>query len=233
MNQPIIIAIDGYSSCGKSTIAKALAKRLNYVFVVTGAMYRAVCFYILRNEIDWQHSSEQEIENTLDNITITFEYNSDSQQSDTYLNGENVEEEIRGKAVSEVVSEISQIKSIRKRMVSLQQKVGVKKGLVMDGRDIGTQVFPNAELKIFMTADPKIRAQRRFSELKLKGKQLTIEEVEENLSTRDYNDTNRKENPLRKASDAIELDNTYLNQEEQLNWALRVLHEKNLVNSHF
>ena len=163
MNQPIIIAIDGYSSCGKSTVAKALAKRLNYVFVDTGAMYRAVSLYILRNKIDWQNSSEKEIEKVLDDITITFEFNPDSEQSDTYLNGENVEEEIRGKAVSEVVSEISQIKSIRKRMVSLQQKAGAKKGLVMDGRDIGTQVFPNAELKIFMTADPKIRAQRRFN----------------------------------------------------------------------
>ncbi len=226
MNQPIIIAIDGYSSCGKSTVAKALAKRLNYVFVDTGAMYRAVSLYILRNKIDWQNSSEKEIEKVLDNITITFEFNPDSEQSDTYLNGENVEEEIRGKAVSEVVSEISQIKSIRKRMVSLQQKAGAKKGLVMDGRDIGTQVFPNAELKIFMTADPKIRAQRRFNELKIKGKQLTIEEVEENLSTRDYNDTHRKENPLIKAPDAIELDNTYLNEEEQLNWVLKVLQEK-------
>ena len=226
MNQPIIIAIDGYSSCGKSTVAKALAKRLNYVFVDTGAMYRAVSLYILRNKIDWQNSSEKEIEKVLDDITITFEFNPDSEQSDTYLNGENVEEEIRGKAVSEVVSEISQIKSIRKRMVSLQQKAGAKKGLVMDGRDIGTQVFPNAELKIFMTADPKIRGQRRFNELKIKGKQLTIEEVEENLSTRDYNDTHRKENPLIKAPDAIELDNTYLNEEEQLNWVLKVLQEK-------
>jgi len=226
MNQPIIIAIDGYSSCGKSTVAKALAKRLNYVFVDTGAMYRAVSLYILRNKIDWQNSSEKEIEKVLDDITITFEFNPDSEQSDTYLNGENVEEEIRGKAVSEVVSEISQIKSIRKRMVSLQQKAGAKKGLVMDGRDIGTQVFPNAELKIFMTADPKIRAQRRFNELKIKGKQSPIEEVEENLSTRDYNDTHRKENPLIKAPDAIELDNTYLNEEEQLNWVLKVLQEK-------
>ncbi|MFT6167517.1 MAG: cytidylate kinase [Vicingaceae bacterium] len=228
MNQPIIIAIDGYSSCGKSTIAKALAKRLNYVFIDTGAMYRAVSLYILRNEIDWKGSSEQEIEKILDKITITFEYNAESQQSETYLNAENVEEEIRGKAVSEVVSEISQLKAIRKRMVSLQQKAGIKKGLVMDGRDIGTQVFPDAELKIFMTADPKIRAQRRFKELKSKGKPLTIEEIESNLTSRDYNDTHRKENPLRKADDAIELDNSYLDQEEQLNWVLKILQEKNL-----
>jgi cytidylate kinase len=228
MNHPIIIAIDGYSSCGKSTIAKALAKKLNYIFIDTGAMYRAVSLYILRNNLDWQNSTEQEIENILDKITITFEYNPSSQQSDTYLNGENVEEEIRGKEVSEVVSEISQLKAIRKRMVSLQQKAGIKKGLVMDGRDIGTQVFPNAELKIFMTADPQIRAQRRFDELKANGKELTMEEIQSNLTSRDHNDTHRKENPLRKASDAVELDNSYLDQEEQLNWVLKVLEEKKL-----
>ena len=233
MNHPIIIAIDGYSSCGKSTIAKALAKKLNYIFIDTGAMYRAVSLYILRNNLDWQNSTEQEIDNILDKITITFEYNPSSQQSDTYLNGENVEEEIRGKEVSEVVSEISQLKAIRKRMVSLQQKAGIKKGLVMDGRDIGTQVFPNAELKIFMTADPQIRAQRRFDELKANGKELTMEEIQSNLTSRDHNDTHRKENPLRKASDAVELDNSYLDQEEQLNWVLKVLEEKNLANSHF
>ena len=158
MTQPIIIAIDGYSSCGKSTIAKALAKRLNYVFVDTGAMYRAVSLYILRNKIDWQNSSDQEMESILNKITITFQPNSGTQNSDTLLNGENIEEEIRGKEVSEVVSQISQLRAIRKRMVSLQQKAGLKKGLVMDGRDIGTKVFPNAELKLFMTADPKIRA---------------------------------------------------------------------------
>tara|TARA_B110000046_G_scaffold108222_1_gene115553 strand:- start:3885 stop:4574 length:690 start_codon:yes stop_codon:yes gene_type:complete len=229
MNQPIIIAIDGYSSCGKSTIAKALAKRLNYVFIDTGAMYRAVSLYILRNDIDWKNSSVQEMEDIVDETTITFKYDSDSQKSNTYLNGENVEEEIRGKAVSEVVSEISQVKAIRKRMVSLQQKAGVIKGLVMDGRDIGTQVFPNAELKIFMTADPKIRAQRRFNELKANGKPLTLEEIESNLASRDYNDTHRKENPLRKAPDAIELDNSYLDQGEQLNWVLGVLQEKKLI----
>jgi cytidylate kinase len=227
MTQPIIIAIDGYSSCGKSTIAKALAKRLNYVFVDTGAMYRAVSLYILRNNIDWQNSSDQEMESILDKITITFQPNAGTQNSDTLLNGENIEEEIRGKEVSEVVSQISQLRAIRKRMVSLQQKAGLKKGLVMDGRDIGTKVFPNAELKLFMTADPKIRAQRRFNELKSKGKESSIEEIEENLKIRDYNDTHREEHPLKKASDAIELDNSYLDQEEQLNWVIRLLDEKN------
>ena len=227
MTQPIIIAIDGYSSCGKSTIAKALAKRLNYVFVDTGAMYRAVSMYILRNKIDWQNSSDQEMESILDKITITFQSNSETQNSDTLLNGENIEEEIRGKEVSEVVSQISQIRAIRKRMVSLQQKAGLKKGLVMDGRDIGTKVFPNAELKLFMTADPKIRAQRRFNELSSKGKESSIEEIEENLKIRDYNDTHREEHPLKKALDAIELDNSYLDQKEQLNWVIRLLSEKN------
>ena len=227
MTQPIIIAIDGYSSCGKSTIAKALAKRLNYVFVDTGAMYRAVSLYILRNKIDWQNSSDQEMESILDKITITFQSNSETQNSDTLLNGENIEEEIRGKEVSEVVSQISQIRAIRKRMVSLQQKAGLKKGLVMDGRDIGTKVFPNAELKLFMTADPKIRAQRRFNELSSKGKESSIEEIEENLKIRDYNDTHREEHPLKKALDAIELDNSYLDQKEQLNWVIRLLSEKN------
>lgn len=227
MTQPIIIAIDGYSSCGKSTIAKALAKRLNYVFVDTGAMYRAVSMYILRNKIDWQNSSDQEMESILDKITITFQSNSETQNSDALLNGENIEEEIRGKEVSEVVSQISQIRAIRKRMVSLQQKAGLKKGLVMDGRDIGTKVFPNAELKLFMTADPKIRAQRRFNELSSKGKESSIEEIEENLKIRDYNDTHREEHPLKKALDAIELDNSYLDQKEQLNWVIRLLSEKN------
>ena len=216
MNQPIIIAIDGYSSCGKSTIAKALAKRLNYVFIDTGAMYRAVSLYILRNEIDWKGSSEQEVENILDKITITFRYNPDSQQSDTYLNGENVEEEIRGKAVSEVVSEISQLKAIRKRMVSLQQKAGIKKGLVMDGRDIGTQVFPDAELKIFLTASPEVRAIRRYDELKSTGADVTIAEIKTNLLERDRIDSTREESPLIQTPDAWVLDNSRLSKKEQL-----------------
>lgn len=229
MSKPIIIAIDGYSSCGKSTLAKALAKKLNLAFVDTGAMYRAVSLYILRNNINWKNCSEEEIEEVLDQIQISFQYNPAKEFSDTLLNGENVEDEIRGKAVSEVVSEISQIKAIRKRMVDLQQKAGEEKNLVMDGRDIGTVVFPNAELKLFMTADPEIRVQRRYQELKLKGKELSLEEIRENLKNRDYNDTHREENPLRKAADAIELDNSYLNHEEQLNWVLSLLIEKNLI----
>ncbi|MBL4709656.1 MAG: (d)CMP kinase [Flavobacteriales bacterium] len=226
MTKPIIIAIDGYSSCGKSTIAKALAKRLNYAYVDTGAMYRAVSLYILRAQLDWKNLSEEELDQTLDQIHISFHFNEESQSSDTYLNGENIEEEIRGKQVSESVSEISQLKTIRKRMVSLQQEAGLNKKMVMDGRDIGTKVFPNAELKLFMTADPKIRAKRRYDELKANGKELNLEEIENNLEKRDYNDTHREENPLRKATDAIKLDNSYMNQEEQLSWVLQLVEDK-------
>ena len=229
MNKPITIAIDGYSSCGKSTLAKALANRLNFAFVDTGAMYRAVCLYFLRSKLDWKKLSTSEIEAVLDKIAITFEYNSLKNSSDTFLNGENVEEEIRGKEVSQAVSELSQLKAIRSRMVGLQQKVENRSGLIMDGRDIGTKVFPNAELKLFMTADPAIRVQGRFNELKRSGKQVSLEEVAENLKSRDYNDTHREENPLRKAADAIEIDNSYLNQEEQLQLVLRILTEKGLI----
>ncbi len=229
MNKPITIAIDGYSSCGKSTLAKALANRLNFAFVDTGAMYRAVCLYFLRSKLDWKKLSTSEIEAVLDKIAITFEYNSLKNSSDTFLNGENVEEEIRGKEVSQSVSELSQLKAIRSRMVGLQQKVENRSGLIMDGRDIGTKVFPNAELKLFMTADPAIRVQRRFNELKRSGKQVSLEEVSENLKSRDYNDTHREENPLRKAVDSIELDNSFLNQEEQLHLVLRILTEEGLI----
>ncbi len=229
MNEPIIIAIDGYSSCGKSTIAKALANRLNFAYVDTGAMYRAVSLYFLREKLNWEILSVKEIENTLDQIAITFVYNESKNSSETYLNGENVEDEIRGKKVSQAVSEVSQIKAIRSRMVGLQQSVDNRSGLIMDGRDIGTKVFPKAQLKLFMDADPKIRAQRRFNELKATGKEITLEEVEENLESRDYNDTNRKENPLRQAEDAIVLDNSNLDQEEQLIWVLKLLKEKGLI----
>lgn len=224
--QPIIIAIDGYSSCGKSTIAKALAKRLNYSYVDTGAMYRAVSLYILRLDLDWNELSEDQLEELLDKIHITFEFNAEMGISETYLNGENVEEEIRGKAVSTAVSEISQIKTIRRRMVQLQQKAGLSKKLVMDGRDIGTVVFPKAELKLFMTAQPEIRAQRRFDELKAKGKDVSLNEVMENLKLRDHNDTHRKENPLVKADDAIVIDNSFLSEEEQLNKVIQLVEER-------
>ena len=213
--KPIIIAIDGYSSCGKSTLAKALAKKLHYAYMDTGAMYRAVTLYILNNKIAVFELSESEINHLIDQINISFKSDEDG-NSITLLNGEEVEEEIRGKAVSDAVSEVAQIKVIRRRMVDLQQKAGAHKKIVMDGRDIGTKVFPNADFKIFMTADPKIRAQRRYDELKAKGQEVDFDEVFENLKMRDKNDTERKENPLVKAEDAFVLDNSHLNQEEQL-----------------
>jgi len=222
---PIIIAIDGYSSCGKSTIAKALAKRLGYVYMDTGAMYRAVSLYILRHNIPIEDLAPKEIKEILDQIDIQFVWIEDKGISETFLNGENVENEIRGKEVSEKVSEVAQIKTIRERMIELQRKAGLHKGLVMDGRDIGTKVFPDAELKIFMTADPDIRAERRFMELSAKGEEITLEEVEENIRLRDYNDTNRKENPLTQAEDAVILDNSKLDQEEQLLFVLDLIED--------
>ena len=222
---PIIIAIDGYSSCGKSTIAKALAKRLGYVYMDTGAMYRAVSLYILRHNIPIEDLTPKEIKEILDQIDIQFVWMEDKGISETFLNGENVENEIRGKEVSEKVSEVAQIKTIRERMIELQRKAGLHKGLVMDGRDIGTKVFPDAELKIFMTADPDIRAERRFMELSAKGEEITLEEVEENIRLRDYNDTNRKENPLTQAEDAVILDNSKLDQEEQLLFVLSLIED--------
>ena len=223
---PIIIAIDGYSSCGKSTLAKALAKRLGYIYMDTGAMYRAVSLYIIRHNIPINDLKPKEIKEVLNYIDIQFIWNEKEGQSETYLNGENVEQEIRGKEVSEKVSEVAQIKTIRERMVELQRKAGLHKGLVMDGRDIGTKVFPNAELKLFMTADPDIRAKRRFDELIAKGQDVSLDEVKNNIKLRDYNDTNRKENPLTKANDAVELDNSFLDQEEQLDFVLRILAER-------
>jgi len=225
-NEPIIIAIDGYSSCGKSTLAKALAKRLGYVYMDTGAMYRAVSLYIIRHNVPVNDLKPKEINEVLNYIDIQFIWNEQEAQSETYMNGENVESEIRGKEVSEMVSEIAQVKTIRERMVELQRKAGLHKGLVMDGRDIGTKVFPQAEIKLFMTADEDIRAQRRYDELIAKGADVTFEEVKDNLKLRDYNDTHRKENPLIKAEDAIELDNSFLDEEEQLNFVMKLISEK-------
>jgi cytidylate kinase len=221
--QPIIIAIDGYSSCGKSTIAKALAKKLNYSYMDTGAMYRAVTLYAIHHEIDVYELTEWEVDRMIDLIEITFAYNRDKEISETFLNGKNVENLIRGKEVSEKVSFVSQIPAIRKRMVDLQQKAGKEKGLVIDGRDIGTVVFPDAELKLFMTADAQIRAERRFQELKANGVEVELEEILNNLEERDYNDTHREENPLRQAEDAIVLDNSNMTQKEQLDWVLKLI----------
>jgi cytidylate kinase len=219
----IIIAIDGFSSCGKSTLAKQLAKKLNYVFVDSGAMYRAITLYFLRNHIDW--NSENAVHEALQNITLDFEYNDLKGTSDIFLNDENVESFIRDMLVSESVSEVSTIKEVREFAVDQQQQMGEKKGIVMDGRDIGTTVFPNAELKIFVTADVAVRVARRYQELFAKDANITLEEVQQNLEMRDYIDSNREVSPLRKADDAIVLDNSLLNREEQLQIALSWVQE--------
>jgi len=215
----IIIAIDGYSSCGKSTVAKALANKLHYVYVDSGAMYRAVTLYFLRNHIDINQG--EQVQDALEDIHIDF--HKEHGVTHVLLNGEDVSDEIRQMPVSENVSAVSAIKAVRTAMVAQQQRMGAHKNIVMDGRDIGTAVFPHAPLKIFMTADPKIRAERRFLELKNKGEKITLEDVFENIAHRDYLDTTRKESPLVRADDAIILDNTNLTEEEQLNFVLEKL----------
>lgn len=222
----ITIAIDGYSSCGKSTIAKALAARLGYSYVDTGAMYRAVTLYCLEHGIIKDGAfDENEIVRVLDDIHLTFRFNPSTNSSETFLNTKNVEKDIRSMTVSNSVSPVSQIHEVRVRMVALQRAMGKDKGVVMDGRDVGTNVFPDAELKIFMTADPYVRAQRRYDELAAKGVRTTIDEVRNNLAFRDHEDTHRKENPLLQASDAIVLDNTDLTREEQLDFVLKLVEE--------
>ncbi|MDY0906667.1 (d)CMP kinase [Pedobacter sp. CFBP9032] len=217
MKKNLVIAIDGYSSCGKSTLAKALAKKLGFIYVDSGAMYRAVTLYFLRNNIDI--SNDAAVIDALQHIELNF--HSRDYESHITLNGEEVSDEIRLMPVSQNVSEVSAHKIVRHEMVKQQQRMGKSKSIVMDGRDIGTTVFPNSPLKFFMTADPKIRAERRFKELESKGNNLTtLEEVFENLAHRDYADTTRKESPLVRADDAIILDNTNLTQEEQLNFAI-------------
>lgn len=218
MSKKIIITIDGWSSCGKSTLAKQLAKELGYVYVDSGAMYRAITLYFLRNHVDW--TDEKEVADALHNIIIDFQFNEKSQQSEIFLNGENVEYVIRDLVIAEKVSDVATIAAVREFAVAQQQKLGEKKGIVMDGRDIGTTVFPNAELKIFMNAEIGIRVERRFKELFEKNPNITMEEVKHNLEMRDYIDSHREVSPLRKADDAIELDNTNLTMQQQLNFAL-------------
>jgi cytidylate kinase len=215
----IIIAIDGYSSCGKSTLAKALAARLGYAYIDSGAMYRAVTLYFQHHHIPLD--DEAAIVEALENIHIEFHYNPVLQQNETWLNGEPVETAIRSLEVSNAVSPVSAIKSVRQAMAALQRKAGQNKGIVMDGRDIGTHVFPEAELKLFMTADPEVRAMRRYEELRAKGENHSLEAIRQNLSERDRIDTSRAENPLRQAADALVLDNSQLSQEQQLEWALQ------------
>lgn len=218
MEKKIVIALDGWSSCGKSTLAKQLAKQLGYVFVDSGAMYRAITLYFIRHEVDI--ANLQEVLSALNHITLAFVFNSERGASDIYLNGENVESFIRELAVAQKVSEVAAIKEVRHFAVMQQQKMGEKKGIVMDGRDIGTVVFPSAELKIFMTADTEVRAQRRYKELVEKDSAITIEEVKKNLESRDYIDSHREESPLRQAEDARVLDNTKLSPEQQFQLAL-------------
>jgi cytidylate kinase len=218
MSNKIIIAIDGYSSCGKSTLAKALAAQLEYVFIDTGAMYRAVALYFLRNNIGFEN--EAQILKALGVIKLNFVYNATSLKSDMVLNGENVEAEIREMRVSEKVSEVAAIGAVRDFAVAQQQAMGAFKGIVMDGRDIGTVVFPGAELKIFVTADPAIRVERRFLELQNTNPSIRKEEIEANLKHRDLMDTTRERSPLKQADDAIVLDNTNMTREEQFNLAL-------------
>lgn len=221
MSKKIVIAIDGFSSCGKSTLAKSLAAKLEYVFIDTGAMYRAIALYFLRNKISF--TNEDEINLALQKINLRFEYNPSTEKSDMILNGENVEVLIREMQVSSKVSEVAAIGAVRDFAVSQQQAMGVEKGIVMDGRDIGTVVFPNAELKIFVTADPQVRANRRLLELQATNPSITLHEVAENLQHRDLIDSTRTHSPLKQAEDALVLDNTHLDRAAQfdiaLNWA--------------
>jgi len=223
----IIIAIDGYSSCGKSTMAKQMANQLNYIYVDTGAMYRAVSLYALRNNLISAHEfNQQALINDLPNIKVSFSYNSELNCSETFLNNENVEQEIRGLEVSNLVSKVAQLKEVRDKLIEIQRELGKTKGLIMDGRDIGSVVFPDAELKIFMTANYKVRAKRRFDELQKKGDKISLTEVVDNITSRDNDDTSRNENPLMQAEDAIVIDNSDISREEQLELALQLAKAK-------
>lgn len=220
----IIIAVDGYSSCGKSTFAKAIAAKLGYIFIDTGAMYRAVTLWAMRNGF---LGDENAISSHIDEVCVEFRFNPESGKSDVYLNGENVEKEIRGMEVSSNVSAVSAIKAVRAKLVSLQQQMGARKGIVMDGRDIGTVVFPDAEIKLFMTASVEVRAERRYLELKGKGMDVSMDEIIKNVTERDHLDETRVESPLRKADDAILLDNSNMTPQEQMVWFMELLKGKN------
>ncbi|WP_412560711.1 (d)CMP kinase [Winogradskyella sp. MIT101101] len=219
----IVIAIDGFSSTGKSTVARQLAKELNYIYVDTGAMYRAVTYFALKNDLIGEgfFHSEKLIER-LDDINITFKFNEDLGFAEVYLNGENIEKDIRTLEVSQYVSPVSTISEVRQKLVEQQQLMGKGKGIVMDGRDIGTVVFPDAELKIFMTASAETRAKRRYKELLERGHNLSYDEVLENVTTRDYIDSTREDSPLMKAEDAIEIDNSDLTIEAQLDSLIKL-----------
>ena len=215
----ITIAIDGFSSCGKSTMAKDLARESGYIYIDSGAMYRAVTLYSIENSIFQNDKIDtKRLEKHINDIHISFHLNSETGRPDTYLNGKNVENKIRTMDVSSHVSSIAALSFVREAMVAQQQEMGKAKGIVMDGRDIGTTVFPDAELKIFVTASPEIRAQRRYDELKAKGEDISFDEILENVKQRDYIDQNRKVSPLRKADDALLLDNSYMTISQQKEW---------------
>ena len=216
----ITIAIDGFSSCGKSTMAKDLAKEIGYIYVDTGAMYRSVTLYALRHNLFNADGTirEEELQAQMKDINISFQLNKETGRPDTYLNGENVENEIRSMEVSSHVSPIATLPFVRKALVEQQQRMGAEKGIVMDGRDIGTVVFPDAELKIFVTASAEVRAQRRYDELKAKGMEADFADILKNVQERDYIDSHRETSPLRKADDALELDNSQLTIAEQKQW---------------
>ncbi len=224
MHKKIIIAIDGFASCGKSTLAKQLAAKLEYIYIDSGAMYRAVMLYFLENNIDI--NNQDSVQKGLREAVITFKFNPETRTNEVCLNGKNVEKEIREMRVSQRVSELSKIKEVRLAMVRIQKAIGANKGIVMDGRDIGTVVFPQAELKIFLTADFDERVRRRFDDLLNRGITASREEIAQNLQERDVIDTTRKESPLLKADDAIELNNTFLSPDEQLEMVYSLAMEK-------
>jgi cytidylate kinase len=230
----IIVAIDGFSSCGKSTLARALASSMGYAYIDSGAMYRCVTLYALqKGMIKDKVFLDEEIIAILPEVHITFHFNPQTKTSDTFLNDVNVERQIRSLEVAEIVSKVSTVKDVRTHMVALQRKMGKGKGIVMDGRDIGTNVFPKAELKIFMTADMDVRISRRVDELTSKGMHVSTEDVKRNLLERDHDDTHRKENPLTKAVDAVVLDNTDLTREEQLEFVVKLIKDLTLTKDSF
>ncbi len=228
-----VIAIDGHSSCGKSTVAKDLAKELGYVYIDTGAMYRAVTLFAMQNGLITEGKIDHEkLKVQLSNIKITFRYQPEDKKNETFLNGVNVEDQIRGLEVSKQVSAVSALAFVRHRMVELQQEMGKEGGIVMDGRDIGTVVFPDADLKLFMTASAEIRAQRRYDELLAKDpndQDLSFDSILENVRHRDHVDSTREESPLKQADDAVLLDNSHMNKEEQMDWIMNVLRERKLA----
>lgn len=230
IKKKIVVAIDGHSSCGKSTVAKDLAKELSIAYIDTGAMYRAVTLYAMQKGfITDEAIDEMKLIKSLSNIDITFNFNPETKCNETFLNGKSVEKEIRSLEVSNKVSRISAISTVRKQLVIWQREMGANQSVVMDGRDIGTVVFPNADIKIFMTASDNVRAQRRYDELTLKGESVSFDEVLKNIKDRDYIDSTRAESPLRKADDALLLDNSSMSMSEQFEWIIEKMRSKNLI----